>query len=135
MLLHPIWGTITLIVAPGRSHWRSFLDANGGIGLVWTALIAAALSEEFTRTLLQTRLGVVFRNKGLGFVAATFIWASLHIPVNLFQNPTASVWRIVIGSWGLMPIGLLWGYMTHRSKSLFPSVLMHGLNLWGLQNI
>lgn len=135
MLLHPIWGTITLAVAPDRSHWRSFIHDNGVVGLVWTGLVSAALCEEFTRALLQTRLGVAFGNKGLGFVAATFIWASLHIPVTLSQNPTANVWRIVIGSWGLIPIGLLWGYMTHRSKSLVQAVFMHGLNFWGLQNI
>jgi membrane protease YdiL (CAAX protease family) len=135
LLLHPVWGAITLTAAPDRVHWRSFIHENGIIGLVWTGLISSALCEEFTRTLLQTRLGLALHNKGLGFVAATFIWASLHIPVNLSSDPNASVWQVVIGSWGLMPIGLLWGYLTHRSKSLFPAVFMHGLNLWGLQNL
>jgi len=31
-------------------------------------------------------------------------------------------------------MGLLWGYMTHRTKSLLPAVLVHGFNLWGLHN-
>jgi membrane protease YdiL (CAAX protease family) len=34
----------------------------------------------------------------------------------------------------MMPIGFLWGYLTHRTKSLLPAVLVHGLNFWGLQN-
>jgi membrane protease YdiL (CAAX protease family) len=34
-----------------------------------------------------------------------------------------------------MPLGFLWGYITHRTKSLFPSIVIHALNLWGLQNL
>ncbi len=127
-------GGITLAVAPQLSHWRSFFREAGFFGGLYTGLITAGLSEEFTRMLLQTRLGYAFHNKGLGFVAATFIWASAHIPVDWSQNPTASFLQIVVGSSHIIPIGILWGYMTHRSKSLLPAVLTHGLNLWGLQN-
>jgi membrane protease YdiL (CAAX protease family) len=127
-------GGITLTVAPQLSHWKSFFREVGFFNGLYTGLITAGLSEEFTRMLLQTRLGHAFHNKGLGLVAGTFIWASMHIPVDWSQNPKASFMQVVIGSSHLMPIGILWGYMTHRSKSLLPAVLTHGLNLWGLQN-
>jgi membrane protease YdiL (CAAX protease family) len=135
LLIHPIWGAITFAVAPDKSHWHSFIQDRGFFGgLVFAGIISAALPEEFTRLLLQTRLGSFFRNKGLGFVAASFIWACLHIPVNHSQNPEASLASVVVGSWVIMPVGFLWGYITHRTKSLVPAILVHGLNLWGLQN-
>jgi membrane protease YdiL (CAAX protease family) len=44
-------------------------------------------------------------------------------------------WQAMISPWDIIPIGLLWGYITWRTKSLFPSVVVHGFNLWGLQNL
>jgi membrane protease YdiL (CAAX protease family) len=135
ILIHILWGGVTLAVASPQSHWHNYIQQNGFLwGVLFTGLITAALPEEFTRMLLQTRLGLAFRNKGLGFVAATFIWASLHIPIDHFQNPKATLARVLVGAWAIMPIGFLWGYVTHRTKSLLPAVLLHGSNLWGLQN-
>jgi membrane protease YdiL (CAAX protease family) len=34
----------------------------------------------------------------------------------------------------IIPIGLVWGYLTHRTKSFVPATLVHGANFWGLQN-
>jgi membrane protease YdiL (CAAX protease family) len=135
ILIHILWGSVTFAVASPESHWHSYIQQNGFFwGVLFTGLITAALPEEFTRMLLQTRLGLAFRNKGLGFVTATFIWASLHIPVNHSQSPQASWVYVLVSSWSIMPLGFLWGYMTHRTKSLLPAVLLHGSNLWGLQN-
>jgi membrane protease YdiL (CAAX protease family) len=135
LLIHPIWGSITLAVASQESHWHAYIQQNGLIvGVLFTGLITAALPEEFIRLLLQTRLGILFHNKGMGFVVATFIWASLHIPVNFSQNPKEGLIYVIVSSWVIVPIGLLWGYLTHRTKSLLPAILVHGLNLWGLQN-
>jgi membrane protease YdiL (CAAX protease family) len=134
LLIHLIFGGITLAVVPGNSHWHSFIGQYGLLGALFTGLITAALPEEFTRMLLQTRLGFACRNKGLGFVIATFIWACMHIPVDRYHDPRASLISVLSGSLVVMPIGFLWGYLTHRTKSLVPAVLVHGLNLWGLQN-
>lgn len=134
LFIHLIFGGITLALVPGNSHWHSFIGQYGLLGALFTGLITAALPEEFTRMLLQTRLGCAFCNKGFGFVFATVIWACMHIPINRYHDPRASLVSVLSDSLIIMPIGFLWGYQTHRTKSLVPAVLAHGLNLWGLQN-
>lgn len=34
----------------------------------------------------------------------------------------------------ILPLGLMWGYITYRTKSLIRTTLVHGFNVWGLQN-
>lgn len=135
LLLHLLIGGITLVVAPGKPHWRATFAQMGFANTLFTGIVCAALSEEFLRMLLQTRLGAAFRNKGLGFFFATFVWAALHLPVTAQGSPQAFRHLLLGGMWTIMPIGFLWGYLTHRTKSLLPAVLLHGLNLWGLQNM
>jgi membrane protease YdiL (CAAX protease family) len=125
---------ITLAVDPQLSHWRSSFRAYGLVRGLYTGLILSGLSEEFTRMLLQTRLGEAFKDKGSGFVAATIIWAATHVPLDHSQSPMMSLTQVTVGASHIVPLGLLWGYMTHRSKSLLPAVISHGLNLSGLQN-
>ena len=134
LLVLLIFGAITFWVAPEKSHWRSFFREFGVWGWLFSILLGAALSEEFTRMLLQTRLASAFCNIGLGFVAATFIWACLHIPINHSQFQNATWMRAFLGAVDFMPEGFLWGYMTHRTKSILPAVLVHAFNLWGLVN-
>ncbi len=132
-LLQIVVGGITLAAAPETSHWRSSIHAYG----VWRFLLVgfgAAVPEEFTRMLLQTRLGASLHSKGLGLLAATFLWACTHVPQFRSQNPEASFWSAVLAALTILPIGLLWGYATYRTKSLWPAVVSHGLNLWGIQN-
>ena len=40
-----------------------------------------------------------------------------------------------VGVLDIVPLGLLWGYLTHRTGSLVPAVLLHLTNFWGLQNL
>ncbi len=133
IFIHVIMGGVTLWLAYDKSHWAEEFNRNG-IGELYTGLVVAALSEEFLRMLLQTRLGAALRNVGLGFVLASIIWAFMHLP-NFAQNYKTEGWGYaVLGVIDIIPIGLLWGYVTHRTKSLIPSIFIHGLNLWGLQN-
>jgi len=135
IFIHIIVGGITLWLAPEVSHWKEAYKEYGLLGMSFTGLISAALPEEFLRMLLQTRLGKAMNNMGLGFVLATIIWASMHIPV-FGQDFKTNGWSGAIGGAArIVPIGLLWGYVTHRTKSLIPAVLIHGFNLWGLQNM
>jgi membrane protease YdiL (CAAX protease family) len=134
LAVHILFGVITLAFAPQKSHWQATFRADGVWGTVVEGVLTAAIPEEFLRMLLMTRLGAVFSNKGMGLFVATFLWASLHIPVFWSGVPQWSFWRALISPWGIIPIGLLWGYITHRTRSLVPSVLLHGFNLWGLQN-
>jgi len=129
-----LFGAVTLAAVPQLSHWRSYFHSLGFLRALYTGLITAGLAEEFTRMLTQTRLTAALHNRGWGFLLAAIIWSLLHVPVNLSQAAHISLPVVLIQSTHLVPIGLLWGYMTHRTQSILPSTLAHGLNLWGLQN-
>ncbi len=126
-----------LVADPDRvTLWRA-LDEMGG----WTALASAgagaALSEEFLRFVLQTRIGARFGNPAAGWLAASLLWAALHVPVFAFQAGGRESFDVAAGALGavrIVPLGLLWGYLTHRTGSAWPAMLAHGLNFWGLQN-
>lgn len=135
LLIHAVFAGITLTVAPEKSHWRSWFGTHGVSEVLIIGVLEAALPEEFIRMLLQTRLAAIFRYQGMGFFMATFLWASLHIPIFWSENPHWALWRAICATWTIIPIGLLWGYITHRTKSLLPAILLHGFNLWGLQNL
>src|SRR5205807_1639891 len=135
LLIQSVFWGITLLVAPEKSHWRSFFHSYGFWSVLTVGIFQAVFPEEFIRMLLQTRLEKVLRYPGLGFSAASFLWASLHVPMLWSQNPQWTFWRAVCAPWTIIPIGLLWGYITHRTKSLLPAILLHGFNLWGLQNL
>ena len=136
ILINIVFGLITLIFAPEKSHWHLLVSGTVGNLFSWlfTGLIGAALSEEFTRMLFQTRIKSLSNNMAIGWISAAFIWALLHFPV-FSQEHVEKGWRAVImATLNLIPLGLLWGYITYRTKSIIPSVVIHGLNLWGLQN-
>lgn len=135
LLIHLLWGGIAITTAINTVIWHSYIQQNGIVGILITGVICAALAEEFTRMLLQTRLGALFHNKGMGFVTATFLWACIHIPKSYPHTKDGTVPLLFfIKLAAIIPHGPLWGYLTHRTKSLLPAVLVHGFNLWGLQN-
>jgi membrane protease YdiL (CAAX protease family) len=135
LLINLLWGGIAMTTARNTVIWHSYIQQNGLIGTFLTVVICAALAEEFTRMLLQTRLADLFHNKGVGFVTATLLWACIHIPKSYPHTKDGTIPLLFfIKLATLIPHGLLWGYMTHRSKSLLPAVLVHGSNFWGLQN-
>lgn len=135
LLIHLIWGGIAVTTATNTVIWHSYFRQYGISSVLISLVLNAALSEEFTRMLLQTRLGSLFHNKGMGFVTATFLWACIHIPKSYPHTKDGTVPLLFfIKLATIIPHGLLWGYMTHRTKSLLPAVLVHGFNLWGLQN-
>lgn len=124
-------GTIAFAVAPGGILWRNLLHSWGLWWLLWIGLVDSALSEEFS---CRRDSPPAFRNTGTGFVTATFFWACLHIP-EFHTAGLHNTWLYAfLSALQIMPIGLLWGYLTHRTKSLLPAVLVHGFNFWGLQN-
>lgn len=120
------------IVAPAGFTFRIVYRQAGGLtGLLIEGFITAALPEEFTRLILQTRLGALFNSKSIGWFFASFIWACMHIPAFYAQHNNLP--RAVMGALQIIPLGLLWGYMTFRTKNIFPAILTHGINMWGLQ--
>ena len=93
----------------------------------------AALPEEFFRWVWQTRVAACFNNRAAAWLIASVLWATLHAPVEYAQSHSLAAVATYI--MGIVPIGLLWGYLTMRTQSILPSVLLHCVNLWGLQNL
>ncbi|WP_263377590.1 CPBP family intramembrane glutamic endopeptidase [Granulicella paludicola] len=135
LLIHLLWGSIAVTTAKETIIWHDYIEQNGIVGTLITGIICAALAEEFTRMLLQTRLSALFQDQGMGFVTATLLWVCIHIPSSYPHTKDGKVILLYfIKLATLVPHGLLWGYITQRTKSLLPAVLVHGLNFWGLQN-
>jgi membrane protease YdiL (CAAX protease family) len=121
------------IVSPDSLTWAAVVAESGGVlASLYTGLVLAGLSEEFFRLVGQTRIGAYLNNAGIGWFIATVIWAFMHAPKWYAEDPNMT--EAILSSIRIIPIGLMWGYMTHRTKSILPSVIVHGTNVWGLQN-
>jgi membrane protease YdiL (CAAX protease family) len=114
--------TLTKILEESGSIWNAML----------TGFIAAGLSEEFFKTIGQTRIGALLKNNGLGWFITTIIWALLHAPK--WYQESSDITEALLSAVRIVPIGLMWGYITHRTKSFLPATIVHGMNVWGLQN-
>ena len=131
-----IWGLTGLFAfvfnETGIRWERAYKELGGLAGIIIQGVIGAALFEEFSRFVLQSRFEKVIQIPGLNILFATTIWAFMHFPVNwskgseTFDNLTYCI--------QIIPLGFIWGYLTHRTRSILPSTIAHGLNLWGLQN-
>lgn len=117
-------------------YWEKLYKDDGIIGgiitIVTQGIIGAALVEEFSRFIIQTRFERVFKTNGINILFATTIWAFMHFPVTYYKNTDAI--SVFIYCIQIIPIGFVWGYMTQRTKSIVPATITHGINLWGLQN-
>ena len=132
----PIIGLIGLSTYLAYSEGLQFekiINQNGYLSLLLLGFLTAAIPEEVTRVLLQTRLSQHLNSKTFGWYLAGVIWAFLHLPIFAFRADDYSI--ALMNVIGILPIGLLWGYLNERYKSIIPSVLIHGTNLWGLQNL
>lgn len=131
-----VWGLTGLFAyffnESGIIWTRGLEELHGFGGLIIQSLIGAALIEEFSRFLIQTRFEKIFKISGINILLATTIWAFIHFPMAYFKT------QHLVGSFNyciqIIPLGFVWGYMIQRTKSIIPSVLAHGFNLWGLQN-
>ncbi len=121
-----------LLVAREDLTIGPILAEEGWTGLLIMGFFSAGLPEEFARMLLQTRLGAWLKNPAMGLFIATVLWAFMHAPKWIGEG--GDLYEGIMGSVRIIPLGLLWGYMTHRTKSILPAVFVHGLNVWGLQN-
>lgn len=126
-------GTATLLF-PGATTWRAIVQESGGSvwAVIETALLAA-VPEEFFRFAWQTRAGQGLKQPATGWLLASLLWATLHGPKD--WDETHSVVQTLTGIANIVPLGLLWGYLTHRTGSFLPSVVLHATNVWGLQNL
>jgi len=131
-----IWGITGLFAyifnKEGMLWERAYEELGGIIGIVTQGVIGAALFEEFSRFVIQSRFGTVFKTNGINILFATSIWAFMHFPVTYFKGTELS--GTLVYCIQIIPIGFIWGYLTQRTKSILPATLAHGINLWGFQN-
>lgn len=126
-------GGVSYLLFPERLQFEEIIQEHTYLSLITLGFLTAAIPEEITRNLLQSRLGRVLKNKSLGWFFSSFIWALIHIPI--FSFNTDDYYLACISALGILPLGLLWGYLNQRYRSIIPSVIIHGTNLWGLQNL
>jgi hypothetical protein len=101
--------------------------------MAWMAAVpATAVSEEFLRFVWQTRLAALRNNHAFGWIIASCVWAIMHGPRFWGEN---GLLHGTLGIVDIIPIGLLFGYLTHRSRSFLPAAFTHATNIWGLQNL
>jgi membrane protease YdiL (CAAX protease family) len=128
-----IFAALTFAFSRNSITWSGALaEAGSPLGLLLT-VISACLPEEFFRIAWQTRIGAWMKNPAVGWLIASIAWAALHDPVDYSQSH--STVEAMLGVINIVPLGLLWGYLTHRTGSFLPSMVLHGLNFWGLQNL
>lgn len=103
------------------SDFHSIMHSFGTpVKTLLVGIASAALPEEFFRFIWQTRLGSLLKNRAVGWLLASMLWSALHYPRIPYPEYLLA----------LLPFGLFWGYVTYRTRSILPSVLIHGTNLW-----
>lgn len=133
LLIWGITGLFAFLFNKSGIIWVEGYKELGGVsGIILQGVIGAGLVEEFSRFIMQSRFDRVFKLNGFNILFATTIWSFMHFPKNFFEGGQAT--DIVIYCIQIIPIGFIWGYLTHRTKSIVPATLAHGLNLWGFQN-
>jgi membrane protease YdiL (CAAX protease family) len=122
-----------LTFAPSGFTYKALMQETGGVGgMLLTGFVMAALPEEFMRLVLQTRLGRWLNNRALGWFIACVLWALMHVPK--WYSDGHDLKEALLGAVRIIPLGLMWSYLIHRTKNILPSIIAHGLNVWGLQN-
>jgi membrane protease YdiL (CAAX protease family) len=133
LIILGLTGLFALIFNRSGILWEQGIKEEGGFfGLILRGIIGAALVEEFYRFVIQTRFEKLFRTIGINILFASTIWAFMHFPVTYFKSREIS--NTLIYCVQIIPLGFIWGYLTQRTKSILPAVIVHGLNLWGFQN-
>jgi membrane protease YdiL (CAAX protease family) len=127
------FGVLAAVCSPSSITLKeAYQEAGSSGGLLWMSFGEAALPEEFFRFVWQTRAEVSLDNRAAGWLMASVLWAVLHMPIAF--GDSHSLTGTLTYALCIVPLGLLWGYLTMRTPSILPSVLLHGLNIWGLQN-
>jgi len=102
------------------------------LALVIAGAAPQVIAEEVLRLTLQTRIAALTKNAALGWLLATLPWALLHIPKWIDNGD--SLEGALGGALRIVPIGLMWGFLTWRTGSIAPALIAHQLNVFGLQN-
>ena len=104
------------------------------LGFIWITLEAGACEEFLFRGVLQTRLTAWFNSAWAGVIVTSLIFGLAHAP-GLFMRggPGVDGWstdplQVVAHTIAVLsPIGLTFGLIYARTKSLLLVILLHGL--------
>jgi membrane protease YdiL (CAAX protease family) len=104
------------------------------VSFIWIA-IEAGLNEEFLfRAVLQTRLQALFRSPWAGVFVSALVFAVAHAPGLYLRGgaevhgSSADLLQVIAYTFAVLaPMGLLFGLIYARTKSLLLVVLLHGL--------
>ncbi len=104
------------------------------VSFIWIAL-EAGLNEEFLfRAVLQTRLQALFRSPRAGVFVSALVFAVAHAPGLYLRGgaevhgSSADLLQVIAYTFAVLaPMGLLFGLIYARTKSLLLVVLLHGL--------
>ena len=115
---------LVALTTPLRSTWAEGYRSVGGSiwGWVESGLLMAALPEEFFRMVWQTRVGKLLDNAAAGWLIASLFWAGLHTFLYAQGRTHLQTFFWVLD---IVPYGLFLGYLTHRTKSILPAILLH----------
>jgi membrane protease YdiL (CAAX protease family) len=124
------FGALTALTEPLTFIWRQNYHEMGSVWqIIKLGVFVAALPEEFLRMVWQTRVGACINNRAVGWFVAALLWSALHAP---FLGQSLSLRGTFFAVVRIIPYGLLLGYMTFRTQSILPSVLLHATKfLWG----
>jgi membrane protease YdiL (CAAX protease family) len=87
-----------------------------------------ALPEElFFRGFLLSRLEKANKNPLNALVISAILFNLMHVPISIYHGTTLGDSLLSIISIGY-PIGLIWGYLYMRTRSIFPGVFWHAAN-------
>jgi membrane protease YdiL (CAAX protease family) len=128
------------ILPPGREQELLVLALKLSVhraapaSFVWVAL-EAGLNEEFLyRAVLQTRLGALLKSPAAGVAVTALLFGLAHAPgLYLRGGPGVDGWShdpvqvVAYTVATLSPVGVLFGVIYMRTKSLLLAVLLHGL--------
>ncbi|MBC7769491.1 MAG: CPBP family intramembrane metalloprotease [Phycisphaerales bacterium] len=104
------------------------------VSFIWIA-VEAGLNEEFLfRAVLQTRLQALFKSAWAGVFVSALVFGVAHAP-GLFlrggadtDGSSADLFQVIAYTFAVLaPMGLLFGLIYARTKSLLLVVLLHGL--------
>ena len=129
-----VFAIAAFTLAPGKIQFANNFRDLGIPQTFFISFFVAAAPEEFVRYLAQTRLGKLFGNYAAGWLTASVVWALLHLP-SFYAHSTHGFASAFMGVVAIIPLGLLWSFMNHRTRSITPAVLVHGTNLWALQDL
>ena len=127
-----IFGIVSFTLFANDLQFMDIVENYGIFAFITLGFFTAAIPEEIMRNLLQSRLSAISTNTA-GWIIASLIWAFRHIPS--FGSQYGDYLQATYSAIGILPLGLFWGYLNQRYKSIIPSILIHGTNLWGLQNL